>query len=69
MSSTEISSDSPIGLMHKGKVGMRLPIVVIPVYGVHRVKRFRGDLGWRFDIDCTAKDDCRASQFAAVGRS
>jgi len=69
MSSAEISSDSPIGIMHAGNVGIKLEIVVIPVSGVDHMKRFHGDLGWRFEIDCTAKDDCHLTQFAAVGCS
>jgi len=68
-SSTEISSESPIGTMHPGKVGMKLQIVVIPVSDIHRVKRFYGDLGWRLDVDCAAQDDCRLTRFAAVGCS
>jgi len=47
---------------------MKLEIVIIPVSDVDRAKRFYAGLGWRLDIDYTARDDdYRVVQFTPPG--
>src|SRR4029077_5279936 len=46
---------------------MKLEVVVIPVSDVDRAKHFYRDLGWRLDLDYTARDDYRVIQFTPPG--
>ena len=46
---------------------MKLEVVVIPVSGVDRAKRFYGKLGWRLDADFVVGDDFRVVQFTPPG--
>ena len=46
---------------------MKLEVVVIPVSGVDRAKRFYGKLGWRLDADFVVGDDFRVVQFTPRG--
>ena len=46
---------------------MKLEVVVIPVSGVDRAKRFYDDLGFRLDMDTVANDDFRVVQFTPPG--
>jgi len=45
-----------------GTVDMKLEVVVIPVSGVDRAKRFYENLGWRLDADFVRADGSRAVQ-------
>src|SRR5262245_51801389 len=51
----------------KGKVDMKLEVVVIPVSDVERAKRFYGGLGWRLDADFAVGDAFRVVQFTPPG--
>jgi catechol 2,3-dioxygenase-like lactoylglutathione lyase family enzyme len=48
-------------------VDMKLEVVVIPVSGVDRAKRFYAGLGWRLDADFAAGDEFRVIQFTPPG--
>ncbi len=50
-----------------GAMDMKFEIVVIPVSGVDRAKRFYGELGWRLDADFASGDDFRVIQFTPPG--
>jgi catechol 2,3-dioxygenase-like lactoylglutathione lyase family enzyme len=50
-----------------GTVDMKLEVIVIPVSGVDRAKRFYAALGWRLDIDYTPGNDFRLIQFTPTG--
>jgi hypothetical protein len=54
MSSTEMRSDSAIGISRAGSVDIEVEIA----------ERFYGDLAWGFDIDRAAEDDYRVIQCA-----
>jgi catechol 2,3-dioxygenase-like lactoylglutathione lyase family enzyme len=49
------------------EIDMKLEVVVIPVSDVDRAKRFYSGLGWRLDLDYTARDDYRVIQFTPPG--
>jgi catechol 2,3-dioxygenase-like lactoylglutathione lyase family enzyme len=67
MSSVSASSASTTG-SPPGKVGeMRLEVVVVPVSGVDRAKRFYETLGWRLDADLAVDDGYRVVQRTPPG--
>ena len=47
----------------KGRVDMKLEVVVIPVSDVDRAKEFYGGLGWRLDADFAFDNGFRVVQF------
>jgi catechol 2,3-dioxygenase-like lactoylglutathione lyase family enzyme len=67
MSSAELRSEPEIETLHASTIDMKLEIVVIPVSDVERAKRFYGELGWRLDLDYTAREDFRVIQFTPPG--
>src|SRR5215203_3821750 len=42
--------------LEKGRIDMKLEVVVIPVSDVDRAKAFYQNLGWRLDIDIASGD-------------
>lgn len=46
---------------------VKLEVVIVPVSGVDRAKRFYNGLGWREDVDLVAGDNFRIVQFTPPG--
>ena len=66
MGNSEVRSETASGTP-RGKVDMKLEVVVIPVSDVDRAKRFYSNLGWRLDADFASGDDFRVIQFTPHG--
>jgi catechol 2,3-dioxygenase-like lactoylglutathione lyase family enzyme len=65
--STTLMSKEHTAKTARGKVDMKLEVVVIPVSDVERSKRFYGGLGWRLDADFVLGDTFRVVQFTPPG--
>jgi catechol 2,3-dioxygenase-like lactoylglutathione lyase family enzyme len=66
MGNSEVRSEFATGTP-RGRVDMKLEVVVIPVSDVDRAKRFYSNLGWRLDADFASGDDFRVIQFTPPG--
>ena len=66
MGNSEVRSEIATGTP-RGRVDMKLEVVVIPVSDVDRAKRFYSNLGWRLDADFASGDDFRVIQFTPPG--
>ena len=67
MSSVDTSSDSASGSPPVQAGEMRLEVVLLPVSGVDRAKRFYESLGWRLDADLAVDESYRVVQFTPPG--
>jgi catechol 2,3-dioxygenase-like lactoylglutathione lyase family enzyme len=63
MSTTEVPSNDA----QRGRIDMKLEVVVIPVSDVDRAKGFYGSLGWRLDADFAFPNGFRVVQFTPPG--
>ncbi len=66
MASTDVSSNTSMGMPEPGTIDMKLEVVTLPVSDVDRAKRFYQSLGWRMDADIAVGDNFRAVQLTPL---
>ena len=63
----ELRSETATQPANARRADMKLEVVVIPVSGVDRAKKFYSGLGWRLDGDFVVGDEFRGVQFTPPG--